>query len=159
MTVILTVGMHKLVKKNGLVRKLVAAETLGSVTVICADKTGTLTRGEMRTDSFIAYKTILQGEPSSAPIHPDIKKLLEISVVCNAGFIHFENGKVKASGNPTDRALLLAGHELGIDRNSLLQKLPVLAEIPFGSEHKFMATLHASPERHLFKKHIHERGA
>jgi len=158
MTVILTVGMNKLVKKNGLVRKLVAAETLGSVTVICADKTGTLTRGEMRTDSFIAYNTILQGGPTSAPIHPDIKKLLEIAVVCNAGFIHNENGAVKASGNPTDRALLLAGHELGIDRSSLLQKLPVLAEFPFGSEHKFMATLHAAPERHLFKN-IYTKGA
>ncbi len=145
MTVILTVGMNKLVKKNGLVRKLVAAETLGSVTVICADKTGTLTRGEMRCDSFIAYDATLHGEPS-APMHPDINRLLEISLVCNAGFIHSENGEVKASGNPTDRALLLAGHEFGIDRNSLLQKLPVLAEIPFGSEHKFMATLHATPE-------------
>lgn len=158
MTVILTVGMNKLVKKNGLVRKLVAAETLGSVTVICADKTGTLTRGEMRTNSFIAYDTILHGEPTSAPIHPDIKRLLEISVVCNAGFIHSENGEVKASGNPTDRALLLAGHEFGIDRNSLLQKLPVLAEIPFGSEHKFMATLHATPEGQ-HEKIIYLKGA
>jgi len=158
MTVILTVGMNKLVKKNGLVRKLVAAETLGSVTVICSDKTGTLTQGEMRTDSLIAYNTIMQGEPSSAPIHPDIKKLLEISVVCNAGFIHNKGGEVNASGNPTDRALLLAGNDFGIDRNSLLEQSPVLAEIPFGSEHKFMATLHASPEKQLLKN-IFAKGA
>jgi P-type Ca2+ transporter type 2C len=146
MTVILTVGMNKLVKKNGLVRKLVAAETLGSVTVICADKTGTLTLGEMRTDSLIAYDVTLHGEPTATPLHPDIKRLFEISVICNAGFIHNENGEVKASGNPTDRALLLAGYEFGFDRNSLLQEWPVLTEIPFGSEHKFMATLNARPE-------------
>jgi Ca2+-transporting ATPase len=158
MTVILTVGMNKLVKKNGLVRKLVAAETLGSVTVICADKTGTLTRGEMRTDSFIAYDALLRGEAAWGSMHPDIKKLLEISVVCNAGFIHNENGEAKASGNPTDRALLLAGHEYGIDRNSLLEQSPVLSEIPFGSEHKFMATLHASPEKQLLKI-IYTKGA
>lgn len=158
MTVILTVGMNKLVKKNGLVRKLVAAETLGSVTVICADKTGTLTRGEMRTDSFITHDVVLHGKPASTSIHPDIKKLLEISVLCNAGFIHNEKGEVKASGNPTDRALLLAGNEFGIDRNSLLEQSPVLAEIPFGSEHKFMATLHASPERQLLKI-IYVKGA
>jgi len=158
MTVILTVGMNKLVKKNGLVRKLVAAETLGSVTVICADKTGTLTRGEMRTDSFIAYDAIQHGEPSQGSMHPDIKKLLEISVVCNAGFIHIKEGEVNASGNPTDRALLLAGHDFGIDRNSLLEQSPVVAEIPFGSEHKFMATLHASPEKQLLKI-IYAKGA
>lgn len=158
MTVILTVGMNKLVRKNGLVRKLVAAETLGSVTVICADKTGTLTRGEMRTDSFIAYDAKLQGEPTPASMHPDIKKLIEISVMCNAGFIHNKGGEVIASGNPTDRALLLAGHDFGIDRNSLLEQSPVLADIPFGSEHKFMATLHASPERQLLKI-IYTKGA
>jgi Ca2+-transporting ATPase len=158
MTVILTVGMNKLVKKNGLVRKLVAAETLGSVTVICADKTGTLTRGEMRTDSFISYDAVLHGESVPASLHPDIKKLLEISVMCNAGFMHNEEGEVKASGNPTDRALLLAGYEYGIDRVSLLDQSPVLSEIPFGSEHKFMATLHASPEKQLLKT-IYTKGA
>ena len=161
MTVILTVGMNKLVKKNGLVRKLVAAETLGSVTVICADKTGTLTRGEMRTDRYIAYDSVLHGTPSPASMHPDIKKLLEISVVCNAGFIHNKEGKVIASGNPTDRALLLAGHDFGIDRNSLLEQSPVLAEIPFGSEHKFMATLHATSikqeEKFIFVKGAPEK--
>ncbi|MCE2892821.1 MAG: HAD-IC family P-type ATPase [Flammeovirgaceae bacterium] len=158
MTVILTVGMNKLVKKNGLVRKLVAAETLGSVTVICADKTGTLTRGEMRTDSFIAYDAVLHGESVPASLHPDIKKLLEISVMCNAGFIQNKGGEVHASGNPTDRALLLAGHDFGIDRNSLLEQSPIIAEIPFGSEHKFMATLHASPEKQLLKI-IYTKGA
>lgn len=158
MTVILTVGMNKLVKKNGLVRKLVAAETLGSVTVICADKTGTLTLGEMRTDSFIAYDVTLHGEPTATPLHPDIKRLFEISVICNAGFIHSKNGEVKASGNPTDRALLLAGYEFGFDRNSLLQEWPVLTEIPFGSEHKFMATLHARPEGQ-HEKIIYVKGA
>lgn len=157
MTVILAVGMNKLVKENGLVRKLVAAETLGSVTVICTDKTGTLTRGEMRTDRFIAYNTEQQGEVL-LPLHPDIKKILEISVACNAGFLQNEKGVVKASGNPTDRALLMAGHQYGIDRNLFIQKMPVLAEIPFGSEHKFMATLHASPERQLLKI-IYTKGA
>lgn len=158
MTVILTVGMNKLVKKNGLVRKLVAAETLGSVTVICADKTGTLTRGEMHTDRFIAYDAVLHGAPTPASMDPDIKKLLEISVMCNAGFIHNKGGEVIASGNPTDRALLLAGHDFCIDRNSLLEQSPVVAEIPFGSEHKFMATLHASPEKQLLKI-IYTKGA
>lgn len=158
MTVILTVGMNKLVKKNGLVRKLVAAETLGSVTVICTDKTGTLTRGEMRADRFIAHDVILPGEPPSASVHPDITKLFEIAVACNAGFIQSNDGVVTASGNPTDRALLLAGHDFGIDRSDLLQKIPLLAQIPFGSEHKFMATVHAIPEKE-HEKWLYVKGA
>lgn len=156
MTVILTVGMNKLVKKNGLVRRLVAAETLGSVTVICSDKTGTLTRGEMRTDTLITCAATLHGPSPSATLHPDLQRLIEIGVICNSGVISTENGLVKATGNPTDRALLLAGYDLHIDRLTLLQQYPLLAEIPFGSEHKFMATLHA---RNTDEKIIFIKGA
>lgn len=147
MTVILTVGMNKLVKKNGLVRKLVAAETLGSVTVICTDKTGTLTLGEMRTDSFITSDAVQHGEPVPGEMHPDIENLLKIAVLCNAGFIDNKNGEMKVSGNATDRALLLAGYHAGMDKSFLLKQFPLLAEIPFGSEHKYMATLHAVSEK------------
>lgn len=158
MTIILTVGMSKLAKKRGLVRKLIAAETLGSVTVVCADKTGTLTRGEMRVETVITHDAVLTKQSKTEVLHPSVKKVLEIGVMCNAGILSDEKGVIKLSGNPTDKALLFAGHECGIDRDSLLSQLPVLEALPFGPEHKFMATLHASPEKQRLKL-IYTKGA
>ncbi len=158
MTVILTVGMNKLVKNKGLVRKLVAAETLGSVSVICTDKTGTLTVGQMQATHLITAQKVYDIRDLNNELNREVTQLIEIATGCNTGFIHEQNGELKISGNPTDRALLLMGHQFGYLRDELLSRMPLVAEWPFSSEHKFMATEHRDETGYvLFVKGAPER--
>ena len=136
MTIILAIGMQRLAKKQGLVRRAVAAETLGSVSVICADKTGTLTQGEMLVDKLITSGKVVSGGNHSLA--------LKISVICNDGLIENpgdKSGALKVSGNPTDKALLLSGAAIGLFRKELEILEPRLDEIAFSSDLKMMATL------------------
>jgi len=136
MAIILAIGMQHLAKKQGLVRRAIAAETLGSVSVICADKTGTLTQGEMLVDKLITGDGIQKLKKETLA--------LKISVLCNDGLIENpgdEASKLKVSGNPTDKALLLAGAGVGLYRQELESLAPRLDEILFSSETKIMATL------------------
>ncbi|MFA6416827.1 MAG: HAD-IC family P-type ATPase [Patescibacteria group bacterium] len=141
MAIILAIGMQHLAKKQGLVRRAIAAETLGSVSVICADKTGTLTQGEMLVDRFIGANGLEKlGKETLA---------LKISVLCNDGLIENPGddlSKLKISGNPTDKALLLAGAGLGLYRQELEKINPRLDEILFSSTSKLMATLNKSAD-------------
>ncbi|HZJ41095.1 MAG TPA: HAD-IC family P-type ATPase [Candidatus Saccharimonadales bacterium] len=137
MAIILAIGMQHLAKKQGLVRRAIAAETLGSVSVICADKTGTLTQGEMLVDQFITGDGIKKLDKETLA--------LKIAVLCNDGLIENpgdEFPKLKVLGNPTDKALLLAGASVGLYRQELEKLNPRLDEILFSSESKLMATLH-----------------
>ncbi len=137
MAIILAIGMQRLAKKKGLVRRAVAAETLGSVSVICVDKTGTLTQGEMMIDRLIAGShEFIASEKSEA---------LRIGVLCNDGLVENPGDKpedLRIVGNPTDKALLIAGASLGWYRQELESVEPRLSLIPFSSDIKFMATLH-----------------
>ncbi len=136
MTIILAIGMQRLAKKKGLVRRAIAAETLGSVSVICADKTGTLTQGEMMIDKLISY-----GKNSKVT---NQSLALKIGVICNNGLIENPGDKMdnlEVSGNPTDKALLLAGAALGMYRKELEVVEARLDEIAFSSDLKMMATL------------------
>jgi Ca2+-transporting ATPase len=129
--------MQHLAKKQGLVRRAIAAETLGSVSVICADKTGTLTQGEMLVDRFIGANGLEKLVKETLA--------LKIAILCNDGLIENpgdELVKLKISGNPTDKALLLAGAGVGLYRQELENTNPRLDEILFSSETKIMATLH-----------------
>jgi Ca2+-transporting ATPase len=139
MAIILAIGMQHLAKKQGLVRRAIAAETLGSVSVICADKTGTLTQGEMSVDQFITSTGTSKLTKETLA--------LKIAVLCNDGLIENpgdELSKLKVSGNPTDKALLLAGASVGLYRQEIEKDNPRLDEILFSSESKLMATLHKS---------------
>ncbi|PIT90475.1 MAG: ATPase [Candidatus Komeilibacteria bacterium CG10_big_fil_rev_8_21_14_0_10_41_13] len=148
-TVILALGMKSLLKKQTLVRKLVAAETLGSTTVICTDKTGTLTEGEMRVTEVVTDSDGLDLINESQKI---IKQslgesflLMQIAMLCNDATIQNENSDLKnwqILGSSTEKALLLAGAQIGLKKSSLNEKYPRLDEVPFDSERKFMATLH-----------------
>ncbi len=137
MAIILAIGMQRLAKKKGLVRRAVAAETLGSVSVICVDKTGTLTQGEMMIDRLVAGgQELVASEKSEA---------LRIGVLCNDGLVENPGEKpedLRIVGNPTDKALLLAGASLGWYRQELEIAEPRLDVIPFSSDLKLMATLH-----------------
>jgi len=151
MTVVLAIGTQKLAKRKGLVRKMVAAETLGSVSVICTDKTGTITKGEMRVAEIITEKTKVShdGDSFSSTIQPDGEAshviALKIGLLCNNAII--ENPEDNLSewtivGDATEKALLLAARSAGLKKEMWEDDEPRIAEVPFDSEYKFMATLH-----------------
>jgi len=135
-TVILTIGMQRMLRKNVLIKKLVAAETLGSVSVICTDKTGTLTQGVMSVKSFITrdYNGILRlNLPKLA------KELLTLSILNNDSFYNEESKKYL--GNSTEIALMEAAIKIGVDVLDCQKKFPRVGEIPFSSLLKYMVTL------------------
>lgn len=130
-TAILAIGMQKIAKQKALTRKLIATETLGSVTVICTDKTGTITAGEMRVNEIWT--------PDGGEVAE--KKTIEIGVLANeAVTIKTESG-VEIIGDAEDKALLLAGSEAGISRDALLSGATISDQLPFDSSRKYMALL------------------
>ncbi len=157
-TVILAIGMQRILKQQGLVRKLVAAETLGSTTVICTDKTGTLTEGEMRVVRVITNNHDLEATGDKFKTHlketgdqTSFITALKIGVLCNDAHIENEFSPLhewKIFGNPTEKALILAGSEVGLSRHVLEKIHPRLAEIPFNSERKYMVTLQGWSKTH-----------
>ncbi len=126
-TIVLAIGMRRMSGHNALTRRLIAAETLGSVSVICTDKTGTITEGEMRVDEITGNR----------------EKTLEAMMLCNDAVA--EDGK--ARGTPTERALLDASLQAGLHPAELAKRFPRLAERPFDSIRKYMATVHGSDGR------------
>ncbi len=151
-TATLALGGRRMLKRQALIRKLPAVETLGSVTVICSDKTGTLTENRMTVTELhtLNRAAILPDEPT-APAHPapadepELAPLLLCAALCNdAHLVHEESGKPpRAIGDPTETALLVAAERFGIATQSLGEELPRLAEYPFDSGRKRMTTLHA----------------
>lgn len=149
LTIVLAIGTQKLARKNGLVRKLVAAETLGSVTVICTDKTGTLTMGEMTPTLLVTADGQLELDTekiSEEKIKNNslYKEMITISLLCNNAFYSKgdKEGNKILEGDHTDKALVKASEKYGFERNTLSKDLPRLYELPFTSENKYMATLH-----------------
>lgn len=139
LTVILAVGMQRILKEKALVRKLIAAETLGSVSVICSDKTGTLTLGKMLVDHIF---TETGSEKTKM-------KVLEIGLLCNNAVIENPEEELKdwvIFGDPIDQALLLAAVQAGFGKEEMEKEMPRLDEIPFDEEKKFMATLHEASQ-------------
>nr|AQS29757.1 hypothetical protein [uncultured bacterium] len=153
-TAILSIGMQAILKRKALVRKLIAAETLGNVSIICTDKTGTLTEGKMQVakiitlDEEVTLKNKLKYEDSGHLKDHDL--ILKISLLCNDAIIENpgeELEKWKILGAPTETALLLAAIQAGIPLEQVRKQQPRLAEIPFDSEIKYMATLNKLDEK------------
>ena len=147
-TAILAIGMQAILQKHALVRRLVAAETLGSVSIICTDKTGTLTEGKMQVARIITSDRELSIKESlgyqKANILKDHDLILKISLLCNDAVIENPNEELqnwKIIGDPTETALLLGAIQAGIPYQEVMKQQKRLAEIPFDSEIKYMATL------------------
>ena len=134
-TVVLALGVQRLAKQNAIVRNLPSVETLGSTTVICSDKTGTLTQNKM-TVTHIYTAGNLTDTTAESPI---IDELLKMSVLANDAILGTDGQSI---GDPTETALIDAGLKHSIDRNTLKKALPRIAEIPFDSERKLMTTVH-----------------
>jgi Ca2+-transporting ATPase len=150
-TATLALGGRRMLKRHALIRKLPAVETLGSVTVICTDKTGTLTENRMTvTRLHTLHRDLVltgdQAEPtlSDAEDEPELFPLLLSASLCNDGHLVFEESgqPPRLIGDPTETALLVAAERFGIATQSLGDELPRIAEFPFDSDRKRMATLH-----------------
>ena len=150
MVVILAIGMQRILKQEGLVKKMMAAETLGSVSVICTDKTGTLTQGEMRVDQVVTEDFILKSKENGLK---DIATeeasnhylALKIGLLCNNVFMEGIDDKTKEPiirGTSTEKALYLAATQAGLIKKDIEKQEKKLVEIPFDSDYKYMATLY-----------------
>lgn len=159
-TVVLALGMQRMVKRNAIMKRLGAVETLGSTTVICTDKTGTLTQNKMMVvkvfdgDSIwevtgMGYSTDGQirkksGEKTSSE---NLEKILQASVLCNDAKL--QEGKDDIIGDPTEGALLVLGAKGGYPYEQMNKQYPRIAEFPFDSDRKLMSTLHQQDAQYV----------
>jgi Ca2+-transporting ATPase len=160
-TLALALGARRMAARNALIRRLPAVETLGSVTVIASDKTGTLTEGVMlarrlwtpagaASISGTGYapdgEIQRNGRTISRRDAPDLARLLSAAALCNDAALRLDDGRVWVPvGDPTEAALLAAAGRLGLDRSALEAELPRCAEAPFDSDRKRMTTVHRRP--------------
>lgn len=174
MTIILAIGVTRMAKRNAIVRRLPAVETMGSVTTICTDKTGTLTCNELAVQSIATSRnqyTISGGATLSGEFyidddiikpegHPDLQKALRGAVLCNDAELVSSEGAEGTQwvlhGDPLDGALLMLSHKAKIDYHLENKNYPRTDLIPYESQHKFMATLHHD---HMGRAYIYIKGA
>lgn len=162
-TFILALGMQRILKKKALTRRLIAAETLGSTTVICSDKTGTLTEGKMHVAHIIIgereYEVKTMGSRQDEKEAKVASLALQAGMMCNDAIIENpqdELGSWRFIGTPTEIALMSAAIQSGLDRDKLLETEPQVDELPFTSERKYMLSLHSLGHRHY---KLYEKGA
>jgi magnesium-transporting ATPase (P-type) len=174
MTVTLALGVQRMARRHAIVRRLPAVETLGSVTVICSDKTGTLTRNEMTARRMVCagldvdvagvgYEPVGDFSIGSSVIdtdrHPSVSLALRAGVLCNDAQLREDKGQWQVVGDPTEGALLVLGQKAGFTQHIGSAEWPRLDSIPFESQHRFMATWHrdADGQSWIFVKGAPER--
>ena len=156
-TVTLAIGVNRMAQRNAIIRKLPAVETLGGATVICSDKTGTLTKNQMTVQRIYAGATLFQvtgggyspvghiyrdGETVNLDLLPALAATIQAGVLCNDTRLVTEEGQVEVVGDPTEAALVVVGQKAELDSEILNQRYPRLDSIPFESQFQYMATLH-----------------
>ena len=170
-TITLAIGVQRMAKRKAIIRRLPAVETLGAVTVICSDKTGTLTRNEMTvktvvTASFLFNVSgdgydphggfLLDGKDVLAANYPIVEEIARAGLLCNDSQLKESEGKWTVEGDPTEGALIAMASKVGLDLSLQAEQFPRTDSIPFESEHRFMATLHHDHAGHGF---IYIKGA
>ncbi|MFA9192174.1 HAD-IC family P-type ATPase [Flavobacterium sp. FZUC8N2.13] len=154
-TISLAIGVQRMAKRNAIIRKLPAVETLGSTTVICSDKTGTLTRNEMTVSELWNYNYSIQvtgvgyhkagvfkqNNAELAALPEDMLLLLKKAVLCSDANVLYTANEYSISGDPTEVALVVAAAKAGISIDGLRQEIPRKDVVPFDSEKQYMATL------------------
>ncbi len=142
-TVVLALGMKKILAKGGLVKNLNAAETFGSTSVILTDKTGTLTKAEMVVSKIMTF--LSEGREFKDKEHKDRLQVLQMAMLASGGFIENPDDELKewvVRGRPMDKAILLASIEAGVSPKEIFKKYPRVDFIPFDSERRFSASMH-----------------
>ena len=158
-TITLAIGVESMARRNAIIRRLPAVETLGSVSRICSDKTGTLTLMEMMVVSATTARgtydvtgegyapegaVLADGRPVDVGDDAALARMAEVAVLCNDAVLRGSDSVWSVEGDPTEGALYPFAGKLGVDQDIARAARPRLDEIPFESEHKFMATMHAS---------------
>jgi Ca2+-transporting ATPase len=157
----LSIGVQKMAKRHALVRRLLAVETLGCTTVICSDKTGTLTQDQMTVRRIYANSKLidvsgvgyepkgefsLNGSVVSLADDATIQTLMRINVLCNDTHLFLKDGTWNIKGDPTEGALIVVAAKAGLEYEATNTGMPRVDEIPFSSERKKMTTIHDTPE-------------
>ncbi|RZQ65896.1 cation-translocating P-type ATPase [Amycolatopsis suaedae] len=141
-SIVLAIGVVRMSRRNAVVRYLPAVETLGGTTVICTDKTGTLTRNRMTVTTLVGSGAVVPAEPAAAATDAAVRACLRAGVLCNDAEISTVDGERTEVGDPTETALLASAERLGIDPYQVRAAFPRLDVLPFESERRFMATVH-----------------
>ncbi len=162
LTIVLAMGVQRMARRNAIMRKLSAVETLGSANVICTDKTGTLTKNEMtvrsvitasgRADfSGIGYEpkgdVLHNGQPLGGDVRVEVVHLLRAAMLANNSELQQREGRWSIQGDPTEGALKVASAKLGLHEDTLESRFERMAEVPFSSERKMMSTVHDDAEK------------
>ncbi|MCF6282650.1 MAG: cation-transporting P-type ATPase [Candidatus Polarisedimenticolaceae bacterium] len=159
MTITLAIGVQRMAQRNAIIRRLPAVETLGAVTVICSDKTGTLTRNEMTVRAIATADNLYELGGTGYDPHgvirlsnrgvmpdecPPLLEVVRAAVLCNDASLEQKKGEWRVHGDPMEGALLVAGMKVGLAIEVEAKQYPRTDLIPFESAHRFMATLHHS---------------
>ncbi len=163
-TVVLALGMRIMARRNAIIRKLIAVETLGSATAVCTDKTGTLTLNQMTVRKvYIDDKWIdvsgegympkgqfsIDGNIISAQENASLMQLLQGGLLCNDALLSREDECCSIMGDPTEGALVVLAAKAGMEKESIQREFPRIDELPFQSEKQYMATLHPRGGGHV----------
>jgi cation-transporting P-type ATPase F len=167
-TITLAIGVSRLARRNAIVRELAAVETLGSTTVICSDKTGTLTENQMTVQAIYAGnkryavtgvgydpqgEILLDDRPIDPSAAPALSECLKAGQLCNDSHLQEQNGHYTIVGDPTEAALIVVAQKAGLNNRDLSAQLPRLDVIPFESQFQYMATLHqANAHKSIYVK-------
>ena len=165
LTITLALGVQRMAAHRAIIRRMPAVETLGAVTVICTDKTGTLTQNEMTVRRLVTADQVIDVEGTGYKPHggftsggkelgpqetPELVSLGRVALLCNDARVWDQDGLWHLEGDPTEGALVTLGQKMGLDPHYEAEALPRVDVIPFESQHRFMASLHHDHQGHAF---------